>query len=57
MNANTFTVATPGRVYKFEDQDGANADTWVERINSMAKLTQRRSFVMTATASTGLDDF
>jgi hypothetical protein len=56
VNGNTFTVTITGRVYKFEDQDGNNADTWVERINAMAKLTSRRSFVMTATSS-GLDDF
>jgi len=56
VNNTTFTVTTTGRVYKFEDQDGSNVDTWIERINGVSKLTQRRSFVMTATTS-GLDDF
>eukprot|EP01039_Chlorochromonas_danica_P007024 gene7024-7768_t len=58
VNGNTFTVTTPSRVYKFEDQQGNNADEWVKRINAMAKLTARRSFVAVPLSSSGmLEDF
>eukprot|EP00981_Chlorochromonas_danica_P002660 scaffold521_cov177-Ochromonas_danica.AAC.14 len=54
VNGNTFTVTTPSRVYKFEDQQGNNADEWVKRINAMAKLTARRSFVAVPLSSSGI---
>eukprot|EP01039_Chlorochromonas_danica_P007021 gene7021-7765_t len=56
VNNTTFTVTTTGRVYKFEDQEPRNIDIWVERINAMMKVTQRRSFVAITPAG-GMDDF